>query len=144
MLALHHKTTLTTGMCATLTKGQEASWESHRDFMVDATVEESESARPLHATMAAEEQPQESEISVTFLRAGITVPWTEHSGTLLELAEAHGIEMDYGCRYGDCATCLLPLATGRVAYLHPTGATPEPGTCLPCSCKPVTSVVLGP
>jgi uncharacterized protein len=90
-----------------------------------------------------ENRPQESEISVTFQRENITVPWNESSGTLLELAEAHGIALEYGCRYGDCATCLTPLISGEVSYLHPTGATPEPGTCLPCSCRPVTSVVLG-
>ena len=101
------------------------------------------SSLSLRAAMADEEPPRESEISVTFLREGVTVPWTGNSGTLLELAEANGIELDYGCRYGDCATCQTTLVSGEVAYLHPTGATPDPGTCLPCSCRPVTSVVLG-
>jgi hypothetical protein len=29
-----------------------------------------------------------------------------------------------------------------VEYLHETGVKPEPNTCLPCSCRPKTSVVL--
>jgi ferredoxin-NADP reductase len=119
--------------------------------LLDAGVRQSQirtesfgpSSLSLQAAMNDENQRQESEISVTFQRAGTTVPWTDNAGTLLELAEAHGIEVEFGCRYGDCATCLTPLISGEVSYLHPTGAMPDPGTCLPCSCRPVTSVVLG-
>jgi hypothetical protein len=103
------------------------------------------SSLSFRAAMAEAEQeqaPEQREIRVTFLRTGITVPWTGSSGTLLEFAEAHGVYMDYGCRYGDCATCLTSLVSGKVAYLHPVGATPDPGACLPCSCRPLTSVVL--
>ena len=62
--------------------------------------------------------------------------------TLLELAETYRIPLDSGCTYGDCGTCLTDLLSGDVEYLHQTGITPEPGTCLPCSCRPKTSVVL--
>ncbi|HTX40810.1 MAG TPA: 2Fe-2S iron-sulfur cluster-binding protein [Acidobacteriaceae bacterium] len=115
----------------------------HRDLIAGAMNAESDSEKPLPSAGSGDVQPRESQISVTFLRAGLTVPWTDSAATLLELAEAHGIEMDYGCRYGDCATCLISLVSGEVEYLHATGATPDPGTCLPCSCRPVTPVVLG-
>jgi ferredoxin-NADP reductase len=81
-------------------------------------------------------------LEVKFLRSGVTAQWTSADGTLLELAEKHGVNIDFGCRYGDCATCLTPLLRGRVSYVHPTGAEPEPGSCLPCSCKPETAVDL--
>jgi uncharacterized protein len=81
-------------------------------------------------------------LEVKFLRSGVTAQWTSADGTLLELAEKHGVNIDFGCRYGDCATCLTPLVRGEVAYLHPTGAEPEPGSCLPCSCRPETAVDL--
>jgi ferredoxin-NADP reductase len=81
-------------------------------------------------------------LEVKFLRSGVTAQWTSADGTLLELAEKHGVNIDFGCRYGDCATCLTSLVRGKVAYLHPTGAEPEPGSCLPCSCRPETAVDL--
>jgi ferredoxin-NADP reductase len=41
---------------------------------------------------------------VHFLKSDKTVE-TDETVTLLELAEAHGIEMDYACRTGSCAEC---------------------------------------
>lgn len=41
---------------------------------------------------------------VYFVKSGITVDTDEHT-TLLELAEAHGIEIDYSCRSGSCGEC---------------------------------------
>lgn len=41
---------------------------------------------------------------VTFTKSGKTVDTDEHV-TLLELAEAHGIEIDYSCRVGSCGEC---------------------------------------
>jgi glycine betaine catabolism B len=41
---------------------------------------------------------------VHFIKSDRTVE-TDETVTLLELAEAHGIEMDYACRTGSCAEC---------------------------------------
>ncbi len=41
---------------------------------------------------------------ITFTRSGKTVD-TDENVTLLELAEAHGIEIDYSCRSGTCGEC---------------------------------------
>ena len=41
---------------------------------------------------------------VRFIKSDRTVE-TDETLTLLELAEAHGIEMDYACRSGSCAEC---------------------------------------
>ena len=41
---------------------------------------------------------------VHFIKSDRTVE-TDETVTLLELAEAHGIEMDYACRSGSCAEC---------------------------------------
>jgi ferredoxin len=88
------------------------------------------------------DSPQGGEITVTFFVAEETFPWTGKEATLLEFAEEHGIPISFGCTYGDCGTCLIDLIDGEVEYLHETGVTPEPGTCLPCSCRPKTSVIL--
>jgi ferredoxin len=41
---------------------------------------------------------------VTFTQSGLTVD-TDENLTLLDLAEAHGIEIDYACRIGSCGAC---------------------------------------
>jgi ferredoxin-NADP reductase len=41
---------------------------------------------------------------VAFAKSGITVDTDEHL-SLLELAEAHGIEIEYSCRSGSCGAC---------------------------------------
>jgi len=33
---------------------------------------------------------------------------------LLEVAEAHGIELDYGCRVGNCGECKVRLLRGEM------------------------------
>ena len=82
------------------------------------------------------------EITVTFAFSNAVHRWTPEAVNLLDFAEDHGIEISSGCRYGDCGTCLTDLVAGEVEYLHETGIEPEAGTCLPCSCRPRTSVVL--
>jgi ferredoxin-NADP reductase len=50
---------------------------------------------------------------VCFSKTGVTVD-TDETVTLLELAEAHGIEIDYACRIGNCGECEVKFA-GKVA-----------------------------
>jgi len=82
-------------------------------------------------------------LQVTFKRSDVTALCVHlEVKTLLEIGEANGIDLAYGCRYGDCSTCQIRILSGSVEYLHKTGAIPDPGTCLPCCCKPTTSIVL--
>jgi uncharacterized protein len=83
-----------------------------------------------------------ADILVTFARSGKRVPWQPASGTLLELAEAHGITLNAACRAGICGSCQTPLGAGEVSYLPAPQHHPEPGTCLPCVCTPKTSLTL--
>lgn len=46
---------------------------------------------------------------IKFVRSGITVH-TDENISLLELAEAHGIEIDYSCRVGSCGECEMKCA----------------------------------
>lgn len=87
-------------------------------------------------------QSGSSEITVTFAKSGISVPWARELPSLLELAHVNGVEISSGCQYGDCGTCMVRLLEGRVKYHHATGACPDPECCLPCSCYPEASVVL--
>jgi ferredoxin-NADP reductase len=74
---------------------------------------------------------------VTFVRSNKTVPWTGTAGSLLELAEAHGIRIDSGCRAGSCGTCVTAVRDGKVEYL---AGKPDfdidKGSCLACVAVP--------
>jgi ferredoxin-NADP reductase len=57
------------------------------------------------------------------------------SATLLETAEASGIQMPYGCRQGQCGTCVTKLIAGQVqmdAEDGLTAAQKAQGYILPC------------
>jgi len=82
-------------------------------------------------------------LRVHFSLSGLTVDWDgDRYESLLELAQDRNIDISAGCRYGDCGTCSTQLLEGSVTYNHVTGIDPDPGYCLPCSCRPLTSVTL--
>jgi uncharacterized protein len=102
----------------------------------------SSAAFPALAASGTEEQTSSSKITVTFARSQVTVPWTGEVPSLLQLAEINRVDISSGCQYGDCGTCMVQLLEGKVTYRHATGARIDPGCCLPCSCRPETSIVL--
>lgn len=51
-------------------------------------------------------------VSVEFARTGKRVSASKQL-PLLEVAEAHGIELDYGCRVGNCGDCKVRLLRGE-------------------------------
>lgn len=79
---------------------------------------------------------------VTFVRSGITTPWSPAHVSLLGLAEACGIPTRWSCRTGVCHTCVTPLLSGDTTYTTPPLEPPEPGTVLVCCSAPATEVVL--
>jgi ferredoxin-NADP reductase len=84
----------------------------------------------------------EVEVSVNFAKTGKQVPWSTDYGSLLDLAEAHGIAVNTGCRAGGCGSCQTTLKAGQVHYPQAPDFDPEPGSCLMCVCTPTTSVTL--
>jgi ferredoxin-NADP reductase len=83
----------------------------------------------------------DTNIEVVFTRTDKKIPWDGRS-TLLEVAEANGIRMDFGCRSGNCGTCLTALKTGEVKYPSPPGCAVEKGSCLACIALPGTNVTI--
>lgn len=75
--------------------------------------------------------------TVTFTRSGITAEWHADDGTtLLDLAEAAGLEPPFACRSGMCQSCSCRLAKGSVDYSPVPVTSPEPGTVLICCVRP--------
>ena len=73
---------------------------------------------------------------VKFSRSGTTVGWTSAATTLLDLAEQTGIELQSGCRTGNCGTCAVSLIRGEVQYIEPPEFELELGKCLTCIAEP--------
>jgi ferredoxin-NADP reductase len=93
------------------------------------------------ATAPAPVAPGAPAVKVTFGKSGKTCDW-QPGLSVLELAEAHGIRIDAGCRAGSCGTCLVAIQSGNVEYLTKTEVQPEEGSCLTCICRPKTDLVL--
>ncbi|CAN7602066.1 pyridoxamine 5'-phosphate oxidase family protein [Pararhizobium sp. LjRoot255] len=94
--------------------------------------------RTLDAGVAAPIRPSPSTkpVPVAFLGSLKEARWTPGSGTLLELAEARGLEPEFSCREGSCGTCRTKLIKGAVTYIRePTVAIAE-GEVLLCSAVP--------
>lgn len=65
--------------------------------------------------------------------------------SLLELAEANGVQIPFGCRQGQCGTCATRLLSGSVQMDTETGLSAEQkdaGYVLPCVSRAQGSVVL--
>ena len=91
---------------------------------------------------AIEENNADEKIEIIFSNSGVTLTWDNQFKSIVELAEAHDIDISVGCLFGDCGTCMTDLTAGTVEYNHPTMMVPDPGTCLPCSCKPKGTITL--
>lgn len=87
---------------------------------------------------AASEPPVQAaeEAIVEFENSQFQQSWTPQSGSLLELAEAHGLTPAYGCRSGQCGSCKVRLLAGQVAYQYTPDAMPDDGEVLLCCCVP--------
>ncbi len=75
-------------------------------------------------------------------RSDLQLSWTERSGSLLELAEQHGLNLPANCRSGACGACQQRLVSGEVLHL----SEPAPGLAqeqvLLCCAVPVADMVL--
>ena len=82
-------------------------------------------------------------VEVAFEQSEQTVTWNPECESLLELAESSGIKIDSGCRAGSCGTCSTALLAGEVQYPEGTPVDCEPGQCLTCVARPISSIKLG-
>ena len=78
--------------------------------------------------------------TVVFARSGREAVWT--GGTLLELAEAAGLEPEFSCRSGICNSCRTEIREGSVSYVEQPLTPPAPGKVLLCCSQPQGRVVL--
>ena len=79
---------------------------------------------------------------VLFARSNKTVTWKPEDGTLLEFAEANGLNPDYSCRQGICHTCTCSLKEGEIEYTESPDSEPDEGSVLICVSRPKTSKIV--
>ena len=76
-----------------------------------------------------------SSARVTFSVSGRTVEWDNSFESLLEFAEAQGLDPPFSCRSGICNTCMRQVV-GEVSYVTDPLDFPEPGRALICCSVP--------
>ncbi len=79
---------------------------------------------------------------IVFAESGKTLTWNQGDGTILEFAEANGINPAFSCRVGVCLTCMCKIQEGEVAYQEEPSGTPDEGEVLICISQPKTSKVV--
>jgi ferredoxin-NADP reductase len=112
--------------------------DAHIHFEAFGPASISRKKKPLEDQANADD----SAIVVTFAKSGKQIPWQSGMGSLLDLAEANGVQVDSGCRAGGCGTCQTTIAAGEVGYRQLPDFDPEPGNCLLCICHPKTNLTL--
>jgi ferredoxin-NADP reductase len=79
---------------------------------------------------------------VTFARSGLTVPFGDDWGNVLDLADACDVPTRWSCRTGVCHTCITTLVSGDITY-NPDPLEPPPdGNVLICCARPTTDIVV--
>jgi ferredoxin-NADP reductase/anaerobic selenocysteine-containing dehydrogenase len=90
------------------------------------------------------DEPAAGPITVEFARAGKKA-MTDGARPLLDVAEAHDLDVAYGCRAGSCGDCKVRVLAGRVEMDVDDGLGPDEkaaGYVLTCVARPVTDCVL--
>ncbi|GHD65248.1 hypothetical protein GCM10010317_064890 [Streptomyces mirabilis] len=102
--------------------------------------------RPAGSIAPAPHQPPGGPVGsgpeVSFARSGLHVPWNDVQESLLELAEACDVPVQWSCRTGVCHTCELAMMSGTVDYYPDPVEPPAEGNILICCSKPTDDVVL--
>lgn len=73
---------------------------------------------------------------VIFKKSGVEAEWTGNEENILELAEANGLDLDFGCRMGNCTACQQKVVSGEVEYPNGHTGEPEEGNALLCCSQP--------
>ena len=86
--------------------------------------------------------PLPGPFAVRFRRSGIDATWTAADGTLLDLAEQHGLTPAAHCRAGICGTCRQKVTVGRTALLGSPAHVDSDGTTLLCCSVPEEDIII--
>ena len=80
--------------------------------------------------------------AIQFKKSGKTLNWCGDHTSILDLAEANGINIPSGCRAGSCGTCQVAVFSGEIDYIEQSDFETERGTRLTCIGAPKSDLVL--
>jgi ferredoxin len=86
-----------------------------------------------------------AQVTVTLANRGHASYRVGGDRPLLDVLEAHGVSLPYGCRYGGCISCAAKLLSGAVdqrAGVALNGRQLADGYVLLCVARPLTDCVL--
>ena len=89
-------------------------------------------------TVIFESLPVAEQAVVRFSESKFEQVWSTGDGSLLEFAEAHGLNPEYGCRSGQCGACKVKLLQGKVSYLNTISTELEQDEILLCCSVPAS------
>ncbi len=91
-----------------------------------------------------EQEKSSASLTVEFVRSGKKIS-TDGKTPLLDIAEELDIDLDYGCRSGNCGLCKARLLKGKVDMENEEGLEQkekDDGYILTCVAKPLTDCIL--
>lgn len=88
------------------------------------------------ATQKVKARAVASEAIVEFRDSNVEQAWAPGDGSLLEFAEAHGFNPEFGCRSGQCGACKTRLLAGEVSYQSEPSSPLEHDEILLCCSVP--------
>lgn len=73
---------------------------------------------------------------IRFTRSSVEVDFDSRLESILEAAEQVGVDIDSGCRAGNCGSCEISILKGKAKYLKNTGLNLSEGHALSCVTRP--------
>ena len=124
-----------------------ARWGVSHDRAFSETFGPGESYAPGQLQVSRHSPHQPAGLSgtgprVSFARSGLEVSWDPALKSLLELAEACDVPVQWSCRTGVCHNCETALIAGTVRYSPEPLEPPAKGNLLLCCSCPREDVVL--
>lgn len=92
--------------------------------------------KPAAATAPPAKPAATEPARVIFTQSAKEARWKPGDGSLLEFAEARGLNPAYGCRAGNCGDCKTRIVKGDVSYIAEPSYPVEAGEALICSAVP--------
>lgn len=80
--------------------------------------------------------------SIAFTLSGITADWDSESHSILDFAEAQGLQPEFSCRAGVCGTCCCTITRGQVEYFEQPLEPPGENEVLLCCSRPLSDMAI--
>jgi ferredoxin-NADP reductase len=93
-------------------------------------------------TNVSRETPDTRGNQITLTRSNRVLNWTRINESILELAEAEQVPVQWSCRVGVCHACETSLLDGDIEYSPAPLDPPSSGRILICCARPKSDLVL--